>query len=150
MDTHEFYRNFCTRAFALPKEEKLRNLEGYCRVKLPESFRRFVLEHNGGEFSEPSFFVKELGKGFGLATLFGCGTEDSNDLIQNVDLFDDNIPTIILPIGCTSGNSLLLLVTEDLEKGSIRLKEPWVDGSVFVAKNLDEFFLLFNSACKAN
>lgn len=143
MDKYDFYARFCTKRFGLPSSAELRALEEHCQVCLPADFRDFLLQFNGGEFSEPSFYVKELNKMFGLSLLFGCGIGGQYDLADKVELFEENVPTVILPIGSTSGNSLLLLVTEEFEKGSIRLKEPWLETSVFVADDFGDFLKLF-------
>jgi hypothetical protein len=143
LDKSDFYARFCAKRFSLPSSADLKTLEEHCRVYLPADFRNFLLRFNGGEFLDPSFYVKEINKTFGLSLLFGCGIGGSYDLINNVDLFEENIPTLILPIGSTTGNSLLLLVTEDFERGSIRIKEPWLETSVFVAKDFDDFLELF-------
>src|SRR3954468_6307138 len=47
------YRKFCKERFPLPTEEQVAALEGRIGISFPEHYRQFVLNYNGGWFTEP-------------------------------------------------------------------------------------------------
>lgn len=47
------YRRYCSKRFPKPTERQLAALEVRLRAKLPDDYREFLLEFNGGYFDEP-------------------------------------------------------------------------------------------------
>jgi hypothetical protein len=139
------YRTFQVQRFPLPTEEQLIALESRLKTHFPDDYRRFVLSFNGGIFPEPYPFITPLHPECPvdqLRGLWGIGASYRfAELGNDVDLFDDNDPLIVLPIGYTSMGNLLYLVNEDADdRGSVCMKlvGSW---TVFVlASNMDEFF----------
>jgi hypothetical protein len=144
------YREFCRERFPLPTEQQVSELERRIKVSFPDDYRRFLLEYNGGYFSEPYIQppndadpccpqrVLNLLKGIGAP-------HNEAELGRPFDLrlFDDNDPPKVVPIGDTPGNSLVVLYTEPDCFGQILLKEP-SGGWYFLAYGIEEFFQLLH------
>ncbi len=139
------YRTFKIERFALPSEEQVAALERRLRVSLPRHYRDFVLQYNGGIFKEPyptiippqtECPVDRLDALWGINASFPFAK-----LGNHIDLFDDNDPPILLPIGYTQMNHLMYLVLEDAEDwGSVCLKLAFSWTSFVLADTIDEFF----------
>ena len=90
------YRDFCTERFPLPTEKQVADLERRIGVSLPEDYRKFILDYNGGYFSEAMMVPPTEGCPLhDLDSLFGIGaTHASSELASEQDLavFDDNYP----------------------------------------------------------
>ena len=137
------YRNFCKERFSLPTEQQIADLERRIGVALPQDYREFILGYNGGYFDEPNIVpVIEGCPRDGLDSLFGIGsTHPSSELASEfyLDLFDDNYPVEVLPIGGTPLGALILLITHPEDRGAIMLKVAFGD-SYFLARGIDGFF----------
>jgi hypothetical protein len=75
MTTIEFaYRRFSRKRFPLPTEAQVRTLERRIKVAFPDDYRQFLLEYNGGYFTEPAIMpVSEGCPQDALAFLSGIG-----------------------------------------------------------------------------
>ena len=139
------YRTFSTDRFPLPSEEQLAELEAQIRVRLPQDYRRFTLQFNGGYFNEPEITpVGEECPQDGLTCLHGIGASHWEAELASdfyLALFDDNDPPIILPIGHTSMGGLIVLTTEAEGRGEILLKQAFGDFH-YLAKDIEGFFAL--------
>jgi hypothetical protein len=47
------YAKFCKKRFPLPTERQVSDLENRIGIRLPADFRQFILDYNGGYFTEP-------------------------------------------------------------------------------------------------
>ncbi len=47
------YRHFLDERFALPSEAQVAELEARWHIELPPDYRQFLLQYNGGYFTEP-------------------------------------------------------------------------------------------------
>jgi hypothetical protein len=149
MTTIEYaYRRFCTKRFPLPSEAQLSDLERRIGVVFPDDYRRYVLEFNGGYFSEPE--IEQVTEGCpqdGLRCLFAIGASHvSAELGREVDLslFDDNDPPLIVPVGSTGMGGLIILITEEEGRGEIWYKEAFGTFS-YLADGIKEFFELLKT-----
>jgi len=139
------YRKFSTERFPLPSQSQLDELERRIGVAFPEDYRQFVLQFNGGYFTEPE--ITPVGEGCPesmLTCLYGIvASHPYAELGQpsDIGLFDDNDPPKIVPIGDTPMGSLIILVTEAEGRGEIFLKEAYGD-FYFLADSIEEFFEL--------
>ena len=144
------YRSFCTKRFPLPTEKQVADLERRIGVALPEDYRHFILEYNGGWFGRyPDINPPtEGGPLHSLNSLFGIGaSHPSAELASEfyLVLFDDNYPVEVLPIGDTPLGGLILLITHPENRGCIMLKVAFGD-SYFLAHGIEEFFGLLSEA----
>jgi hypothetical protein len=140
------YQILCRKPFALPGEEQVAALEQRIGVSLPDEYRRFILQHNGGWFNEPQIVPpSDESPEDRLTVLYGIGaSHPSAELARARDLalFDDNDPPEVLPIGDTIMGNLLLLITHPEDNGSIVLKIAFSDECHFLAVGIEEFFPL--------
>ena len=140
------YRRFSSERFPLPTEAQLADLERSIDIVLPEDFRKFVLEYNGGYFIEPE--ITPVGPGCpqdALKFMSGIGaSRDTAELGESstIDLFEDNRPPKIVPIGYTTMGGLIILDTAPGEgRGEIYYKQAF--GEVYwMAEGIEQFFAL--------
>ncbi len=140
------YQRFCSERFALPTEADIRAIERQIKVTLPDDFRQFILEFNGGYFDDPGITpVVEGCPDESLAFLCGIRpTHEEAELGQEfyLNLFDDNDPPKIVPIGGTPLGSLIVLDTAPGDgRGSIYFKQAFGD-FYYLADGIEEFFEL--------
>jgi len=136
--------------FPLPAEKLVRELEGRLKIPLPPHYRQFILEFNGGCFGEPHPVITPVHDECpcdSLTDLWGINaTYKHAELGRDTNLFDDNDPPIILPIGYTSMGNLLYLVTEEApDYGSVCLKLAFCWTVFVIADTMAEFFGLLRS-----
>jgi hypothetical protein len=145
MTTIEFaYRRFSRKRFPLPTEAQVRALERRIQVTFPDDYRQFLLEYNGGYFTEPAIMpASEVCPQDALAFLSGIGASHPEAELGEpgaLVLFDDNDPPKILPIGDTPLGSLIILDTAPGEgRGTIYFKQAFGD-FYFLADGIEDFF----------
>jgi hypothetical protein len=145
------YQRFCRNRFPLPSEADVRAVETRIKVTLPDDFRQFILEFNGGYFDDPVITpVVESCPDESLSFL--CGIRPSHEEAElgrefYLSLFGDNDPPKIVPIGGTPLGSLIILDTAPGEgRGNIYFKQAFGD-FYYLADGIEEFFgLLRDSA----
>ena len=141
----EAYKKFSTRRFPLPSEAQLCELEARIGVTFPDDYRRFVLEFNGGYFSEPEIVPVDPECPPSMLTgMHGIGAshwESELGHAPTLALFDDNDPPQIVPIGHTPMGSLIVLGTASEGRGVIFLKQAYGD-FYYLADGIEEFFEL--------
>lgn len=140
------YRAYCRERFPLPTEKDVADLEQRIGVSLPDDFRQFVLEYNGGYFVEPDIVppCKEWPVD-ALTSIFGIGASHPTAELasgESLAIFTDNDPPQVVPIGDTIMGNLILLVTHPEGRGSIVLKIAFSDQSFLLAGGIEEFFRL--------
>jgi hypothetical protein len=113
-------------------------------VELPRDYVRYLLEYNGGWFTEPSIVTEEIKIDFDrLTVMFGIGASHLTAELADegrINIWDDNDPPQMLPIGYTlRGNFIVMFVVPgDDDYGEIALKTP--QSSYFLASSISEFF----------
>jgi hypothetical protein len=137
------YDRFCQERFSLPDEAAISDLEKRINVAFPSDYRRFLLDFNGGIFTEPQIIAATPGCPIDRLTfMHGLGaTHPTVELGRKRDLaiFDDNDPPQIVPIGYTIMGAFILLVVHPDGSGRILLKKAFGD-SFLLASGIDEFF----------
>ena len=140
------YDRFCNERFPLPTEGQLFSLQRQIGVLLPPEYRRFILDFNGGCFTDPIITPVGLGCPIEcLDSLYGIGA--SRPAIElgrpaDIALFDDNEPPKIIPIGQTAVGGLIILDTAPGDgNGSIFLKQARGD-FYYLTENIAAFFAL--------
>jgi cell wall assembly regulator SMI1 len=114
-------------SFSPASEEEISNFERLIGYTLPEDYRKFLSEHNGGRQPALSVFRIESGQESILALLFAVGDRDSfADLERAYTSDSDFFPRGVIPIGGDiCGNHICLAVTGD-DRGTIY----WVDHEI--------------------
>lgn len=78
----------------------VKDLEKSLSVALPDSYREFLLKFNGAYFDRLVVFNDDINIINGLDVLYGIhSTHQSGELGRNVNIFDDNDPVLLLPVG---------------------------------------------------
>lgn len=112
---------------------------------LPETYRRFLLENNGGRTTPDTVYVEGLpGSPTDIKVLFSIGSAvETNDLLWNRETFTGRIPGRFLPIASDSGGSRFCVSLSGSDRGSVvfcLLTFTEDDGTIyFIANNFDEF-----------
>ncbi len=139
------YRRYSTERFRLPSDAQLTELESQINGTLPDDYRQFILQFNGGYFREPTIEpVSEGCPADALTYLHGIGAPHWSAELgypTTLSLFEDNDPPQILPIGGTAMGGLVVMFVTGDEIGWISLKEAYGD-IYFLADGIEEFFSL--------
>jgi len=138
------YRRYSRKRFPLPTEADVQALEQRLHGVFPPDYRDFLLEYNGGYFTEPLIETDVEGCPSDLLTdMYGIhALRRGAELGNNADLFDDNDPLLIIPIGSTPMGHLIILDTAPGEgNGDIYFKEAFGD-FYHIAEGIEEFFSL--------
>lgn len=133
-------------------EETLIAFEQTLHDRLPEEYRQFLLEVNGGQ-PEPNAFPIQNNPHdtFGLVERFFslAGDDTDYDLQDNLETFKNRVPADLVPIAFDPGGNLLCLVIRGDKKGVVYFwdhNDEVMFGEVanyhnvyFVAANFDEW-----------
>ena len=138
------YNAFCEERFPLPTGKAISDLETRIGVELPADYRQYLVEFNGGFFSEPEITPPlEECPADRLISMGGLGATDPAEELASeaaLGMFDDNYPAQVLPIGSTLMGNLILLITHPEGRGCIVLKKAFSDDSFVLAEGIEEFF----------
>lgn len=137
------YARWARERLPLPSEEQVAALESRLRVELPDDYRQYLLEFNGGVFENPEIISadEEIPRR-GLELMYGVASPTPPlDLGRpwQIALFDDNDPLIALPIGDTAFGDLIILATAPENLGVIYFKQA-SGGWFAIADGIEEFF----------
>jgi hypothetical protein len=90
-------------------------------LTLPESYKMFLLQSNGGRPGDSDIFVVPgwQYKRSVADTFFGIGTGDSSDLEKCIARFSERIPSDCIPIGRDAGGNILCLRIGGIHDGQI-------------------------------
>jgi hypothetical protein len=136
----KIYSDCLDTAFTLPSEVDLLAFEAGVGAKLPEQYRQFLLQHNGGYFQDVVVnFGGGLGDGLDYLSGIGASFPDA-ELGEDLDVFDDNDPLKILPIGYTQCGSFLLLGVADDIRGQVWVQISEDEEFKLIADSFIEFF----------
>jgi hypothetical protein len=126
--------------------EVIKNFETEYNVNLPERYKGFLLNWNGG-YPEPSLFKISDEKGVSvLDHFYGIG-DDESGLCDYIDIYEYRLPTGFVPIANDPGGNVICLGTNESYYDNIYFwdheneQEDNEDMSnmYFLANNIDEF-----------
>lgn len=107
-------------SFSGATEDQLSALERRIGATLPDDYRQFLIEHNGGRPSPREFVAVDGDEGSAVHFFF---TLDSNapfyQLTKKLDVYRDRIPRKLLPIACDPFGNLVLLDLGARVRGSV-------------------------------
>jgi hypothetical protein len=141
------YSKWCKQRFPLPTEQDVFDLEHKLSARFPDQYRRYLLEWNGGMFSRPRIIGGDDDSSVGhLLAMSGIHAAiDFAELANPADLalFEDNSPPIILPIGTTTANNLIMIsmAVGEVDDGTVFLR-TMSDENIYLSKTIEAFFNL--------
>ncbi|ATB40254.1 hypothetical protein CYFUS_005702 [Cystobacter fuscus] len=106
----------------------LANVERELGVVLPDDYKSFMLQHNGGTTEPDGFAIRwrEGQKGADdwktstLSRLYYVWNERLSNLVRNnKTTFKDRIPSDTITVGADAGGNQILLVVSGLNKGKV-------------------------------
>ena len=133
------------------QETDIAKVEKKLGAELPTDYREFLLTTNGGR-PEPNIFIAHTRPGGSrevLAWFFCIKEDDSNDLLENVDIFQNRLPESLLPIATDPFGNIICLSIEgrdrgkvyfwDHEKEAVKVDPFGYDNVYFIADSFEEF-----------
>lgn len=103
-------------------EDKVSQFEFNHSLKLPGSYRRFLLNYNGGRVRSGLFNFtnrsgdREMGE---ISFLFGIVNDNILSLQENIATYAERLPSDVIPIGRDSGGNLICLGVRGSEFGKV-------------------------------
>jgi hypothetical protein len=85
---------------------------------LPKDYRKFLLEHNGGE-PTPNVFKLGATDSSGLRSFFCIYPDKYDDLLWNLNVYHGRVPKNIFPIGSDSFGNLICISVMGSDRGKI-------------------------------
>lgn len=155
MEIDDVYSCYCEQRFPLPTESEIAALEKRIKSKLPDDYREFIKNYNGGFFAGPwivyssPISVQWRGRTVkhDYAVLQGLhGLHATLELFElgrssDLSLFDGNDPLQLLVIGHADPGLLLLMDFLPENFGEILAKFP-DEYAYRIAGSIDELFSL--------
>ena len=147
------FRNINLTGSKGPAEESAVNvLEQFLKLRLPDDYRGFLLDTNGGQ-PDPNAFPLQGNPydTFGLVEyFFSASSHDSDyDLLDNTEVFQNRVPADLLPIAFDPGGNLICLAVSGEKRGGIYFwdhndesmpgETPDYHNVYFIANSFDEF-----------
>lgn len=144
------YCRFSQERYPLPTESQVEEVEKRLGVRLPNDFRDFILEYNGGYFSDPRIGAPtDEWPLDSLCAIDGIGASDPDDELANdfiMRIFTDNDPPFLLPFSYTNNGNLLILSLKGEDRGAIYMQQAGTREWFLIANNIEEFFGLLRDS----
>ena len=127
-------------------------LEAVCNelgVNLPDDYKDFLLEFNGGSPVPDAFPIKGFEEVGTLQVFFGIDREiESSNLRWNFFQYRSRIPSDHLPIACSDTNDLICLSLSDNRYGSVIFWDSMTESSADTFRNIYEVADSFSGLLK--
>lgn len=129
----------------------LSTVENRIGKSLPDEYRNFLLENNGGcpEFQKFSKLGEENSYFGILSWFFGICPGNQNDLVLTVERLSDRVPDNVIPIACDPSGNFVVLSVDKEDRGKIYFWDheeecdegevPTYDNLYLVANNFNDF-----------
>ncbi|MBA5868948.1 MAG: SMI1/KNR4 family protein [Nitrospira sp. CR2.1] len=128
-------------------------LEKQIGSRLPDDYRSFLIENNGGEVNDSLFFVHELGEDILFDVFFGFNEKRALDLNFWIDELEGERPENSLMIGKDPGGNFILLDWSNKRPGIYYWDRGFCypdsseeNSTYFVAKSFTDFVIGFKRA----
>jgi hypothetical protein len=139
-------------------EADIQQLENDLGHRLPEDYRRFLAQINGGRPERISFPIQTSGEATNSVVdwLLTLNAKERNYTITKFRrAYVDRIPTGVIPIGCDPFGNLILLGTMGKDFGNVyfwdheleNMDEPTWENISFVAKSFTDFEQSLQKVC---
>jgi len=105
--------------FGITNEEKIKKYEELINMELPISYKKFLIETNGGSFEdmEHKFYVSELREEFIIDVMFGLNQDRNIDLEFWFNEYKDDLIECTAIIGDSLGTGLIVMIMAEDMKG---------------------------------
>lgn len=148
--TEQAYSKWCKERFPLPTKRDIFELEERISVRFPEHYRGYLLEWNGGRFREPDIVDSTECRLDSLLWMSGIHAPVDYAVLgrqYDLSLFEDNDPPIIIPIGRTTTNGLIMInaVIGDESDGTVFLRTIQQE-TIPLCDTMEEFFTLLRDS----
>ncbi|MBK9202300.1 MAG: SMI1/KNR4 family protein [Candidatus Obscuribacter sp.] len=99
------------------EESELSQYERQLGLKLPQQYRNFLLEFNGGSPRPSRFTFKDCDTGSQVLSFFGFGS--FYDVLEELETYGGRLPKRFFPIAAESGGNLLCISLSGEDSGNI-------------------------------
>ncbi|HEX8776137.1 MAG TPA: SMI1/KNR4 family protein [Pyrinomonadaceae bacterium] len=100
-------------------ESTVFRLEDSLQIKLPPSYRKFLMEFNGGRPVARRFKFKGATRGSSVDRFLGVHNKEHNNLMDYLETYKGRIPPNFFPIAHDPGDNLICISVAGADKGSI-------------------------------
>lgn len=100
-------------------EPILKALEGYWGINLPQPFRSFLIQTNGGEPKNALFNFKNEKEGSDVRAFLGIYPDPPINLLAFLKTYRNRIPDNTFPIAYDSFGNLILISVKNADRGKI-------------------------------
>jgi hypothetical protein len=129
-------------------EEQVAAAERLLEVRLPEQYRRFLVEEANGARPEQNLLHDDE-SGAGVDEYLGIDQSGDSDLVVVYETFRDRVPSWLLPVAHAPGGNLICLSLREEDRGTVWFWDheqeaeegdpPREDNLTMVAESFDEF-----------
>lgn len=112
-------------------ESQVAVLESLIGLPLPDDYRRFLLENNGGSPTPDAIDVNGIqGSETDVRVFFGINRDiEAHDIEWRMHIMSDRIGRRLLPIACDSGNNVFFLSLSGHDRDSVYYHDFWGPGA---------------------
>lgn len=105
--------------FGMATEETVRNFEQHIGFSLPDDYKQFLIEYNGGtpQVRNSTFTVEALSEIIPLDVLYGLGIDSEMDLQDWNDEYRSDLLSNSIVIGRDPGTGMVVLINDAEIKG---------------------------------
>ena len=107
------------KGFGKLTEKDILEFEEYLGFELPQDYRKFLKEYNGGipDYNKNCFYIKDLKEETMLDVLYGINIEKNFDLKEWNDEYGCDLLPKMLIIGSDPGGMMIILSSDEKDGG---------------------------------
>jgi hypothetical protein len=128
-----------TDSFKGIKEKDIVNLEKHLGLTLPQAYRSFLLEHNGGRPTPGEFTTQDGEHGSRVRFFYGIATDKYYSLKTNNKTFSDRLPTGYIAISEDEAGNLVVLNAKPDSPGDVLFFFHETEELIPIADTFDAF-----------
>lgn len=130
-------------------DQTIKLFESFLEINLPKSYKSFLKSSNGGypELNCFNFFGEDSGSS--IHYFYGINADPDYDIVKDLKVYKDRVPSDCLPIAYDEGGNLICLILKGSEREKIYFwdhefekgdgEEPDFSNMTLIANNFDEF-----------
>lgn len=98
---------------------EIQQLKDHIGSDMPEDYKQFLLNSNGGHVENNMFYADENNEIVGVRYFFGINTNNDNDVYKALDVYKNRVPSKLLPIGEDGCGNLFCLSLRDKDYNTV-------------------------------